>query len=374
MKGLLQKKTELFSFLILVFVFGIVSFILYTNNQQTRIRSSAAGITPTITPISSQTLPTVTPVTTATIAPVPQHPVYLGMWTQGFWEEATVHVRPDKLTTLENMIGKKVAIAHYYRGWENLEKPTIVDELNTIAENGWRPMVSVNPYFFADCQSGGLTLYKAITSGNCDGFLHTAMRNLKNFGKPLFLRFAWEMNISDIQWSIQKTGSTTEDFIAAWRHFHDIAISEGATNILWVFSPNTEAGGSVAYNLLYPGDTYVDWLGLDGYNWGTTRPSGWLSFGTLFGQSYRDITALAPTKQLMIAEVNSTDQGGDKAAWYHDMLAQQIPYYYPKIAAVVFYNEDRTSEEGVNWLITVTPAALSAFSESIKNPMYLSSF
>ncbi len=359
--------TVLFLLLILVATPILISII----NKPKQTRSSSQGSTSIKSVSTSSTSLT----TQSTSSDLPQRSVYLGMWTLGFWNEETFHLQPEKLTQLENTIGKKVAIAHYYRGWENLGNARIIAELNTIDSYGWRPMLSANPYFFSKCPANGLSLYRAIAQGNCDDFLHEASKNLKTYSKPLFFRFAWEMNIDGIGWGVLKTGSIPQDFINAWRRFHDIAVSEGATNIIWVFSPNVETPGSISYNQLYPGDAYVDWVGLDGYNWGTSKPGrSWQSFSEIFSVSYNDIVALSTNKSVMIAEVNTTNAGGDKAAWYQDMLNKQIPLRFPQIKAVVFYNEDRTKQENVNWLITVSQSSINAFSENIKNPIYVSSF
>lgn len=299
-------------------------------------------------------------------------PAYLGLWTQGFWDVSTNTLHPEVLAAMENKIGKKVAIAHYYRGWGELDSAQVLSELQTITANGWRPMISANPYFFDKCSYNGMPLYRAIASGNCDEFIKNIGRNLKKLGQPFFLRFAWEMNIPSMEWQVQRTGSTNADFIAAWQRMHNLTYAEGATNILWVFAPDV---GNTSYREIYPGDAFIDWLGLDGYNWGTTQSwSSWKSFSQVFSAAYRTITRLSPIKPLMISEVNTTDQGGDKPAWYQDMLSTQIPLNFPRIKAIVFYNEDRSTKENVNWLIDVSPASLESFIKNIQNPLYLSSF
>jgi beta-mannanase len=298
--------------------------------------------------------------------------IYLGMWTQGLWDVGTNTLHPDALTNLETKIGKKVAIAHYYRGWDALDSSHIISELNTISSHGWRPMISANPYFFSKCEAKGLPLYKAIAAGNCDEFLTNIGKNLKQFGKPVFLRFAWEMNVASMEWQVERSGSSNEDFIKAWQRFHDIVYSNGGTNVLWVFAPDV---GNTNYQQIYPGDKYVDWLGLDGYNWGNTQSwSKWQSFSQVYSSAYNSLTKLAPSKPLMLSEVNTTDQGGDKPAWYKDMLLNQIPNNFPRIKAVIFYNENRQAKENVNWLIDINNESLNSFSESIKSGNYVSSF
>lgn len=301
--------------------------------------------------------------------------VYLGMWTQGFWDDNKKELHIEKLKNLENQINKKVAIAHYYRGWEFLDSKEFLGELQAIDQNGWRPMVSANPYFFDRCLVENANIYQAIAIGKCDTFLHSVGVNFKNFAKPVFFRFAWEMNIPSIEWGLTQTKTTPEDFISAWRHFHEIVEAEGATNVSWVFSPNTETSESIPYQNIYPGSEYVDWVGLDGYNWGTTQSwSGWQSFSTVFTKSYLRLTTIAPDKPLMLAEVNSSNIGGEKGRWYKDALLTQIPHNFPKINAIVIYNEDRSQKENVNWLIDISYESIEDFKYSLKNPLYVSTF
>jgi len=314
----------------------------------------------------------------ATVSPtnIPQtRSVYLGMWTAGLWDDKALLFHPETLHSVENKIGKKVAIAHFYTGWSNLDNPSFISQLDVVSTNGWRPMVSANPYFFDQCQANGKTLYRTIADGACDDFFKNVGISLKQYGHPLFLRFAWEMNIPTMEWSVQKTGDTPSDYIAAWRRIHDIVTSQGATNVIWVFAPNTLSSSSTPYNQLYPGDSYVDWIGLDGYNWGTTQSwSNWQGFSQVFSASYTALTGIAPSKPLILSEVNTTDKGGDKPSWYTDMLTQQIPYNYPRIAAVVFYNEDRTQQENVNWLFDSSSASLTSFKQGISLPLYSTAF
>lgn len=179
------------------------------------------------------------------------------------------------------------------------------------------------------------------------------------------------MNNPQNQWSIKYTNSNSADFIAAWRHIHDIFEEEHATKVIWVFCPNVPNTTDYPYSSLYPGESFVNWIGLDGYNWGTTQSwSKWVSFDGVFGSAYKDITKIAPQKPLMLAEVNTTDQGGDKAQWYKDMLNNQIPNNFPQIQAVVIFNEDRSAQEHVNWKIDSNQESLDSFISAIHSGIY----
>jgi beta-mannanase len=328
---------------------------------------------PTVKAVAGAKIAAPKRIASPTITPIPttlQRNVAIGMWTQGFWDDQAKKLHPELLHDMEVKLGKKMAIAHYFRGWDVLDSEMLLKELGQIAENGWTPMVSANPYFFEKCQSNNVPLYRAIAQGNCDEFLHAVGKNLRRFKKPLFLRFAWEMNVSTMEWGIARTGSTNEDFIAAWRKVYAVVRSEGAGNVRFVFCPNVSQG--VLYKAIYPGDAYVDWVGLDGYNWGTTQSwSVWQTFAQVFSASYIELKASAPQKPFMLGEINTTDKGGSKPAWYTDMLSVQIPYNYA-VDAVIFYNEDRTQTEQVNWLIDVDLASYNAFKNAINSPIYQS--
>lgn len=300
--------------------------------------------------------------------------IYLGAWVGGFWDNDSKQLHPQKLTEFENSIGKKVAIASFYRGWAELEEKSLIQDLETISANGWVPMISANPYFFDECLHKTDSLYKAIANGSCDSVLRGISKNLASYEGKLFFRFAWEANIVDVDWGVQKVGSTAQNYVEAWRHFHDIMQEEEVSDVIWVLAFNTNKHDSIPYEKLYPGDEYVDWIGIDGYNWGETQNwSGWQSFSSVFHRSYTELTALAPSKPLMISEFNSASVGGDKASWFEDALNVQIPNNYPKIDAIVFFNEDKLKQEGVDWKIE-NSTALEIVKNSLQDYIYRSSF
>ncbi len=98
---------------------------------------------------------------------------------------------------------------------------------------------------------------------------------------------------------------------------------------------------------LYPGDAYVDWTCLDGYNWGSggsaaTSPTGWMTFDQLYGSTYRQIAdTIAPSKPMVIGEIGSSERGGSKAEWLQDALARAPSY--PKIRGLRLLREATTT-------------------------------
>jgi beta-mannanase len=295
----------------------------------------------------------------------------LGAWTTGFYDPTTGTLNPAALQNFEQLTGKNVDYAHYYLDWADLASPAILTQASVLHSHGWTPVISTAPYFFSGCPSSHLPLYQAIASGQCDTFLRAAGATLAKLNAPMYLAFAYEMNNPDNAWSVPSTGSTPAEFVAAWRHMFNVFQAQGATNVLWVFDPNLPNVPADSDSSLYPGAAYVDWVGLDGYNWGSTQTwSKWTSFSGVFGGSYDLLGKIAPTKPMMVVEVNSTDAGGSKAAWYTDMLTRAVPEDFPRIKILMLYNENRTAQEHVNWLVNSSPAALRAYSAGVHSKYY----
>ena len=204
-----------------------------------------------------------------------------------------------------------------------------------------------------------------LLSGRYDAYIREFATKAKEWGHPFFLRFNWEMNGFWFPWSEGVNGNTTGQYVAAWRHVHDIFTQVGATNATWVWCPNIDLSGAlIPLGRVYPGDDYVDWTALDGFNWGDRVGSpGWQSFNQVFHRTYRRIvTKVAPTKPMMLAEVASTDKGGNKPAWIRDMF-DKVRHKYRKVRAVIWYDVD---DRGTNWPIERSKKAGNAFRAGVK--------
>jgi hypothetical protein len=85
-----------------------------------------------------------------------------------------------------------------------------------------------------------------VAAGAQDNYIRSWAAAAKSWGQPLFLRYAWEMNAPWFSWGSGANGTTGADYVAAWRHVHDIFQSVGATNVKWVWCPNIDPGGKFA--------------------------------------------------------------------------------------------------------------------------------
>jgi beta-mannanase len=209
-----------------------------------------------------------------------------------------------------------------------------------------------------------------VLAGTYDSYIRSFATAAKNWGHPFFLRFNWEMNGNWFPWGANANGNQASESVAVWRHVHDIFTSVGATNASWVWCPNVDPSHHYpSLASFYPGDAYVDWTCLDGYNWGTNpaKPDRWRTFEQIYNTSYHEIVdTIAPSKPMIIGEVGSTEYGGSKAAWITDMLGK-IPTSYPKIRGLLWFEK---FDSYMDWPIETSTSATSAFAAGIQNSAY----
>ncbi|MBU0672771.1 MAG: hypothetical protein KJ732_07085, partial [Candidatus Margulisbacteria bacterium] len=161
-------------------------------------------------------------------------------------------------------------------------------------------------------------------------------------------------------------------YIKAYQHIVDIFTKEKADNVKWVWCFMNYSFPKQAWNdwaAAYPGNDYVDWVGIDGYNWGTTQDwSDWQSFSILFRDQVRRSKQLWPDKPIMVAEFASAEKGGNKAAWL-----KEIPGYLKSsmrdIDLIIWFDVKKEAD----WRIKSSPKSLAAFQEIMKDPIFLSS-
>jgi hypothetical protein len=210
-----------------------------------------------------------------------------------------------------------------------------------------------------------------VISGRYDDYIAQFATEAREWGHPFFLRFNWEMNGNWFPWAEGVNGNQAGESAAAWRHVHDIFAAAGATNVSWVWCPFVDPGDSMTdLGSLYPGDAYVDWTGLDGYNWGTNpaSPRGWRTFDQLFRRTYDEIVEdVAPAKPMMLAEVGSSEYGGSKADWIRDALTR-VPTEYQQIRALLWFDK---IDDNMDWPIETSAPATTAFAEGVQQPAYV---
>ncbi len=185
----------------------------------------------------------------------------------------------------------------------------------------------------------------SIAAGACDTYIRAFARGMKARPERFILRFAFEMSLLNSKYWPGHFGQDANDFIAMWRHVHDLFKTEGVTNVEWLWGPSFDSNPtpSVApWNDLhnyYPGNDYVDWVGPDGYNWyyGQTPHWSWVWFSDMYDAVLKDFACRYPKPQI-IHEFGSADGPGypNKSTWIQDAF-QQMPNY-PFLRASIWLN------------------------------------
>ena len=169
------------------------------------------------------------------------------------------------------------------------------------------------------------------------------------------------MNGTWFNWGAQANGPTRRLTSAAWKRFHDHRAGAGRDERdLGLVPERRSRSTSTPLASLYPGDAYVDWTCVDGYNFGTIpmKTDSWKSFYAVLKPTYDQLLALAPSKPILIGETASTEYGGSKAAWITDMLKTQLPLNFPKIRALAWFNWNIYENGGTyDWQIESSASA-----------------
>jgi len=296
------------------------------------------GTGPSTPPATPSSLPTVQNVVPAAGS------IYLGAFSN------PTQVTPPPiaaLSTFESQIGRTVAItAHYYGFYDTFPGAYEADD----AAHGRMPIDSW------DCEVPNA----AIAAGNQDALIRARADALKAYGRPILLRYMWEMNLPSNQFfrricfdpatdGTNGVFSATE-FIAAWIHMREIFLAEGATNVVWLWNPS----GSNDPLRYYPGNSQVDWVGFDKYD-DTSTP-----FAVTYQQSYG---WLAPLNKPML--VGETGAAAPIQAAFFAAAVNTLKTQYPLIKGYVYFNSAGPTN---SWVIS--PASLPAFRLMAANPYF----
>ena len=290
---------------------------------------------------------TVTPPTPQSPEPEPivAKAIIFGSYTYGgVWQGM------DPIYALEADLGQKIAVVHWFSNWYNLlDQPS----LELASQGGRIPMISWQPHDRS---------FDDMISGKFDGYIKSWARSTKRFEKTIYLRPFPEMNGNWTSWN-----GEPEKLVIAWRHIVDIFRAEGAHNVKWVWSPNATDEPRIESNrmeLYYPGNNYVDILALDGYNWGSTKAhSEWRDFEAIFATAYNRVSKLGE-QPIWVAEVASTEHGGNKAQWIDNMFSTTA---FPRLEGIIWFDEHKETD----WRVDSSDKSLQAFREGLNNNLKL---
>jgi hypothetical protein len=253
---------------------------------------------------------------------------------------------PSTFTALEATAGRQLDVDRVYANWDTPE-PT--SQLVWDVANGVVPLLSIGPL----TASGSVVPWAQIASGSDDAAIVAQAKGLASLGAPVLLGFDHEANLH--------TGDgTPADYVAAWRHYVTV-VRQYAPNVSFVLILSQFAYDQNYINSWYPGDSYVDWVGADGYNhdFCGSSTSGWQSFRSIF--SAFNSFAVAHKRPAVVAEwasVEDPNVPGRKAAWITE--AGQTMERWPQIKAASYFDSYGTLPT-CDWPLTSSASATQAF-------------
>ena len=204
-----------------------------------------------------------------------------------------------------------------------------------------------------------------LVNGKADNYIREYAKGVKGFGDEIWLRPLHEANGDWYDWGVGKSGAgnTDANVAEAFRHIVKIFKEEGVTNVKWVWTTNASNQGSgTTLTGNYPGDEYVDYISIDGYNWGTCQSwSSWQTFSQVFKKAYNALANI--NKPLFIAEISSSERGGNKAEWITDMF-EHFATDFSRVFAVMWFSQSKEANEG-DWALNTSQAAVDAWKAGI---------
>ena len=243
------------------------------------------------------------------------------------------------LVAFGHAIGRAPNLAIYYSGWKELFQTEFAGDA---AANDAIPLVQMDP--------NGVNL-ASIAAGNYDSYLTTYAQEVHDWGKNVVIGFGHEMNGNWYPWGYRSTSPAV--FVAAWRHIVTLFRAEGDFNVTWLWTINIVdlKGGIPDPAPWWPGNSYVTWVGIDGYY---LKPS-W-TFASLFGPTINAVRKLT-VDPILVSETAVTPTAGQPA---------QITNLFAGIRSYGLLGFAWFDAEGhQDWRLSV-PAAVAAFRQGAR--------
>jgi Glycosyl hydrolase family 26 len=264
---------------------------------------------------------------------------YLGVFEEG----SPPNYEP--IAEFAQAAGRQPNIVEYYSGWA---EPFQTSYAQMIRTHGVIPFVQIDPT---------LASVSGIAAGNYDIYLRLYADSVRDFGHPVVIGFGHEMNAPWYSWGYGQTPSST--FIAAWKHIVTLFRAQGADNVTWLWTLQADQSGTGPVESWWPGPSYVNWIGIDGYY---TRPSD--TFARVFGQTINQVRKFTD-KPVLLSETAVGPEAG-QALKIPDLFAGIHRY---KMLGLVWFDKVGGTILHQDWRIEGDPVAEFSFRLGIRDDL-----
>lgn len=245
------------------------------------------------------------------------------------------------------------------------------NSLQTLVNDGYIPIITWEPFYThlppLDLQQPKL---QDIVNGNFDAYIDAVADKIKTFGGTVIVRPMHEFDGNWYPWCISVNGKNPQLFITAFRHFADRFNSRNVHNVQWMWTPNTAPVPNEKYNWCvnaFPGNDYVDLVGISNYNHPAPGTPEWVSFRSGAADSYYYLTKYFPEKPYIFCEVAAREryssenpESQTKAEWVAQM-DMDMQSFFRKARGLVFFHENKEHD----WRINSSQPAFDSFYENI---------
>ena len=325
------------------------SYYLKHQPNRNHVRPIVPEITSVVTPTSTlvtpkptakATLGTPKPTAKAAAPTTTGKTVKWGAYTS--WQVADVK-------NFESKVGKQMNYVATFVHWGNENELPL--DLGNLAKSRGQTLVlywEAMDYNVTTADDPRFS-YDAILGGKWDSYITDFASQVRHFGGQIILIPFEEMNGDWYPWSINKNGNNALKHINAYRYL--TKFFDGIPNVKFGWTVNNLSENGVSSHIAdyYPGDAYVDIIGVNGFNF----DAPWMNFNQIFDSSLQQLEAI--NKPIMIFSM-SCAQGSQKTSWIKDALGVQIQKH-PKITGWIWFNENKEKD----WRVWSDTNSLAAF-------------
>lgn len=282
---------------------------------------------------------------------------WLGIWPRTRADGTLTTDLFGNLASLEQRLGRQFDIVSRYYGWGQM----LPDDWDRRWYAGRRLLLlDLRARNFA---TGEYASWRSIAAGRHDAYLTRLGHRLRDLGGKVFFSFNQEPE-QELEKGTHIAG-TPEDFVAAYRHIHDVFTRAGATNVVWVWWIMGYLGHTHWYPRLYPGDRYVDWISYDPYDFNTCRnvPPKTPEQTVLPFLRWLEGSGLGAGKPVMLSEFGS--HGVNRQQWLVGFA--EVIKRSPRIKAIVSFN---SNPGGCDTRVTNSPDTWQGFVRIAYDPYF----
>lgn len=274
----------------------------------------------------------------------------------------------DQVRAMESWQGKRHAVVNLFTDWCSRTKTLdnlFNQQLPNIWANGNVPVVTWEPYLCSSAATPSDVMTRA-ARGDYDAYLHAWADRMKAFvsgpdgglgtadDRRAYIRLAHEMNGNWYPWGAAGAGDSAYAYVAMWQRVRAIFSQKGldARTVQWIWAVNHEDVGPGRAEDYYPGNDYVDWIGIDGYNWGASQSwSSWRTPEQVFAPMLARLRAIS-AKPLALTETASSSSmpGKVDVAAKSQWITQLFNYSTTSTTdarMIVWFNEDKEADWAV---------------------------